>query len=152
MTALTPGGNESPSRVNGRRLAMVALIVFVVLVGEIATGWLRMSYRFLIAEETFVTLTVSGLVCGTQSDFETQGLSIKAGSRITFHNHTGYWTVPVQIATGDTSAKSRIVESPLIPPGANWSHVFWRPGQYEITVLGGGTSVDGLSGTIFVIR
>lgn len=151
MTVLVPGGNAPSSRVV-RRLVVIAVIVFVVLVGELATGWLRMSYRFLMAEETFVTLTVSGLVCGAQSDFETQGLKIKAGSRITFHNHTGYWTVPVQIATGDNSAESEIVESPPIPPGANWSHVFWRPGQYEMTVLGEGTSVDRLKGTIYVSR
>lgn len=130
----------------------MALAVVVALVGELATGWLRISYRFLMAEETFVTLTVSGLICGTQSDIETQGLNIKAGSRVIFHNHTGYWTVPVQIATRKTSLASVIVVSPPIPPGADWSYVFWRPGQYELTVPGEGTSLNGLNWAISVYR
>jgi len=152
MTGSGSAGNDSPLRMMKRRLMVIAVIIVIGLAGELATGWISSSYRFLSGEETFVTLTMSGLVCGTQSDFETQGLTIKAGSRITFHNHTGYWTVPVQIAAGDTSPARVIIESPEIPPGANWSHVFWRPGQFVMTVLGSGTSLDGITNTVFVVR
>lgn len=152
MTDPVTDPEAGKGRRNRLRLPAVAIFLFLLLAGALTTGWLRMTYRFLIAEETLVVLTVDGLFCGTQPDLKTADLRIRAGSRLTVHNHTGYWTVPVRISTGDTADARLLAESPPIPQSGQWSYVFWRPGRYFMAVPANTPALMGLNGWISVVR
>lgn len=134
------------------RLPAVTALLVILLAGGWTAGWLRVTYRFLAGEETFVTLTVDGLFCGTQPDLKSQDLVIRVGSRLTIHNHTGYWTVPVLIARGDAADSPLLAESPPIPQSGEWSYIFWRPGRYYMKVPANTPALQGLSGWISVVR